>query len=267
MALAPVLGLQASQASQASLGALVTELDGLRGEVANLWAALAERDAALAARDAMMVRLSARLDAQDAADAASPYSSSASSLASSSSSSSPAEWEAESVNAGRTLLSASQCASAPTKLNMCSVSSSSITAGDLNVTGSLYISGTLYWHGREWGPGEPTTVPTPTPSPAPFPAPSPVPVHVPVASANTPTMPVSSYDPTPGGSVCQAGCFQGTIGPRGSDMDVSRSTSGFGMHTGHAGNFPSCVKCIAVFKAACAAQAPKHDNGTVLTKN
>ena len=36
----------------------------------------------------------------------------------------------------------------------------------LNVT-NVYIHGDLFWHGRPWGPNEPTPVPTPVPVPRP----------------------------------------------------------------------------------------------------
>jgi hypothetical protein len=108
--------------------------------------------------------------------------------------------------------------SSRTVVTQCRVKSSAVAAGSLNVTGDVHFTGTVFWHGREWGPNDPTPVPTPSPSSAPapaptgvpFPAPTPPPTALPlIANAVTAAMAVSSYDPTPGASVCNKGCVCG----------------------------------------------------------
>ena len=113
--------------------------------------------------------------------------------------------------------------------------------GVLNVT-DVFITGALYWHGREWGPNDPTLQPTPVPSAVPVPLPTQKPSPLPlIADAVTSSMPVSSYDPGPGVSVCNKGCASGYVGPKGSDLAWARAVSGFAMHTGHEGYFPCYV--------------------------
>ena len=68
-----------------------------------------------------------------------------------------------------------------TKIDSDQVSSSLVHAGVINVT-TLHVTGTVFWKGVEWGPHEPSPVPTPAPSGGPFPAPTSVPRPVPTPS-------------------------------------------------------------------------------------
>jgi len=51
------------------------------------------------------------------------------------------------------------------------ISSRSFQTPVANIT-DLYVSGTVYWHGRIWGPEEPSLAPSPVPTLAPIPAPT-----------------------------------------------------------------------------------------------
>ena len=54
-----------------------------------------------------------------------------------------------------------------------------VAAGRVNVTNDLHIYGRLFWHGREWGPNDPTLAPSPLPTPMPTSFPTPMPTITP----------------------------------------------------------------------------------------
>jgi hypothetical protein len=96
---------------------------------------------------------------------------------------------AEGARGGRTLQTYGGPSSS-TKISNWAVDALRVNAVTLNVT-DVFIGGTLWWHGRAWGPNEPTLAPTPMPSSKPTTRPTTQPTPTPLPTTQPTTTPVS----------------------------------------------------------------------------